>query len=91
MRKQAIFVVDNATQNICILAGISPGSAPFAKTYIKTEILMCGQYKMGCDVRNPVFGGLGTTKTQTSLRTRISAFVIRFLESITSRLAAGVI
>ena len=86
MRKQAIFVVDNATQNI----GISPGSAPFAKTYIKTEILMCGQYKISCDVRNPVFGGLGTT-AQNSLRTRISAFVIRFLESITSRLAAGVI
>ena len=39
---------------------------------------------MGLDARKPVFGGLRTTKVQTSL---ISTFVIGFLESIISRLA----
>ena len=38
---------------------------------------------MGRDVRKPVYGGLRTTKVL------ISAFVIRFLESIISKLATG--
>ena len=42
--------------------------------------------KMSLDARKPGFGGLRTTKAQTSL---ISAFVIRLLENIISRLAAG--
>ena len=45
--------------------------------------LSCCQY-MGLDVRKPVFGGLRTAKAQTSRL--ISAFVIRFLESIIYRL-----
>ena len=38
--------------------------------------------KMGLDVRKPVFGRLRTTHP----RSLISAFVFRFLESITSKL-----
>ena len=47
---------------------------------------------MGLNARNPVFGGLRTTQAQTSLRiraVRISAFVIRFLESNIFNLATG--
>ena len=46
---------------------------------------------MGLNAGKPVFGGLGTTKAQTSLRIRslISAFVIRFLESTLSKLATS--
>ena len=45
---------------------------------------------MGHDVRKSVFGGLRTTQAQTSLRIRslISAFVIRFLKKIISKLAS---
>ena len=47
-------------------------------------------FQMGIDARKPVFGGLRTLKAQTNLRIRslISIFVIRFFESIISRLAA---
>ena len=47
---------------------------------------------MGLDARKPVFGVLGTTKAQTSLRIRrslISTFVIHFLKSIICKLATG--
>ena len=44
---------------------------------------------MGLDVRKPVFGSLRTTQALTSLRSLISAFVIRFLESIICKLATG--
>ena len=52
---------------------------------------------MGLDVRKPVFGGLRTTQTQTSLdadqpalpHSLISAFVIRVLESTISKLATS--
>ena len=44
------------------------------------------QNQMGLGVRKSVFRGLRTTKAQTSL---ISAFVIRLLESIISRLATS--
>ena len=44
---------------------------------------------MGLDVRKPVFGGLRTTTAQTSLRRLISAFVIRLLESLISKLATS--
>ena len=44
---------------------------------------------MDLDARKPVFGGMRTTKAQTSLRRLISAFVIRFLESIISKLATS--
>ena len=44
---------------------------------------------MGLDARKPVSRGLRTTKAQTSLRRLISAFVIRFLLSIISRLATS--
>ena len=40
---------------------------------------------MGSNARKPVFGDIPTTKAQT--RCLISLFVIRLLESITSRLA----
>ena len=46
--------------------------------------------KLGLDARKPVFGGLRTTKAQTSLRictVLIGIFIIRFLESIISKLA----
>ena len=47
-------------------------------------------FDMGLDARKHVFGGLRTTKTQTSrMRSLISAFVIRFLESIISKLATS--
>ena len=49
--------------------------------------------KGGC-IEKPCLQGFAKTKVQTSLhgsRSLISTFVIRFLESITSRLAAGVI
>ena len=46
-------------------------------------------YYMGCDARKPVFSGLQTAKPQTSLRSLISVFVIRFLESIICQLATG--
>ena len=45
------------------------------------------RYIMGLNTRKPVFESLRTTKVQTSLRSLISAFVIRLLESIISRLA----
>ena len=41
---------------------------------------------MGHVARKPVFGGLRTTKAQISLRSLISAFVIRLLKSIISKL-----
>ena len=41
----------------------------------------------GLNVRKHVFGGLRTTKAQTSLRSLSSAFVIHVLKSIISRLA----
>ena len=44
---------------------------------------------MGLDVRKSVFGGLPTTTAQTSLRRLISAFVIRLLESLISKLATS--
>ena len=54
---------------------------------------------MGLDAREPVLGGLRTAQAQTSLRIRadqpahprrlISAFVIRFLESIISKLGTS--
>ena len=44
---------------------------------------------MGLDARKPVLSGLRTAKAQTSLRSLISAFVIRLMESIISRLAAS--
>ena len=55
--------------------------------------------KIGLDTRKPVIGMLQITQAQTSLRIRadqpahprslISAFVIRFLERIISRLASS--
>ena len=44
---------------------------------------------MGLEARKPAFGGLRTTKAQTSLCicSLISAFVVRLLESIISKLA----
>ena len=44
---------------------------------------------MGLDARKPAFGDLRTTKTQTSLRSLFSAFVIRIVESIISKLATS--
>ena len=44
---------------------------------------------MGLDGRKAVFGGLPTTKAQTTLRSLISAFVIPFLKSIICKLATG--
>ena len=41
---------------------------------------------MGLDARKPAFGGVQITKVQTSL---ISAFIIRILESIISKLATN--
>ena len=46
---------------------------------------------LGLDARKPVFGGLRTTKAQTSLRIRslFSAFVIHLIERIISKLATN--
>ena len=49
--------------------------------YLLTIACLIEVYIMGLDARKPVFGGMRTTKTQTSLR-------IRLLESI-SRLATS--
>ena len=48
-------------------------------------------YYIGLGVRKQVFGGLRTTKAQASLslRSLISAFVIRFIESIICRIATN--
>ena len=44
---------------------------------------------LGLDARKPVFRGLQTTKGQTSLRSLISAFVLRSLKSIITRLGTS--
>ena len=38
--------------------------------FTETSIIMSKQHRKGLDVRKPVFGGLGTTQAQTSLRIR---------------------
>ena len=55
--------------------------------------LMRPKNHMGLVATKPVFGGLQTTKVQTSLRMRavwsVSAFVIRFTESTLCKLPTG--
>ena len=52
-------------------------------------IYFVAQGHMSLDVRKPVLAGLPTTQTQTSLRSLLSAFVIRFSESIIHYLVTG--
>ena len=46
-------------------------------------------HDMGPIARKPVFEGMRTIKAQISLRSLISAFVIRFLESTISKLTTS--
>ena len=50
--------------------------------------IWCQKHMIGLGARKPVLGGLRTTQAQTNLCSPISAFVIRFLESIICKLAA---
>ena len=54
---------------------------------LKTLIIWAYEVNLGLDVRVSAFRGLGTTKSQTSLRSLFSDDVIPLLESIISRLA----
>ena len=51
---------------------------------VRVSLRLHNRNNIGLDVKNPLFGGLRTTKAQTSLRIRslISAFVIHLLKSI---------
>ena len=55
--------------------------------HMKYEVFK-GLFHMGLVLKTCLWG-VGTTKEQTSLRSLISAFVIRFLESIMSKFATG--
>ena len=72
-----------------------------SESFQAEHFLFCTIINLGLDARNPVFGGLRTTKAQTwtqnswvrgadkpvHLCRLISAFVIRFLESVIVNLA----
>ena len=77
----------------CFMYARSEGSSQTAHMRRLTWVFAAARCNMGLDARKHVFWGLGTTKAQTSrcIRSLISAFFIRLLESIRSRLATSIL
>ena len=90
---QLVFsIYRNPTTEVFSLEELSKFTIVISKFFIYgvfSAIIFHIDNYMGLNVRKPVFGGLQTTKAKTSLCRLISAFVIRLLESMISKLASS--